>query len=252
MTRLFTVTGQAQGGELAAEQIATALAASESGFVLGVATGSSPESTWKALAARTPALNLSAVRAFALDDYWDIPADHPESYQKVVNRQVTRTLRLNPQLVRVPGDDGKDAQGPQRYEQAIRATGGIDLQVLGIGRNGHIGFNEPGSSLASRCRVTRLSEETRKDNSRFFATLEDVPTYCITQGIGTIMEARRLLLLAYGPDKAQALAAALEGPVTSAVPASALQLHPDLTVIADESAASQLRRTGNHRAAETS
>ncbi|RJN31793.1 glucosamine-6-phosphate deaminase [Nesterenkonia natronophila] len=252
MTRLFVVTGQEQGGDLAAEEIARALAATESGFVLGVATGSSPESTWRALAARKPPVDLSAVRAFALDEYWDLPADHPESYKEVIHRQITRPLGLNPQLVRVPGDDGKDLRAAQRYEQAIRAAGGIDLQVLGIGRNGHIGFNEPGSSLDSRCRVTQLSEETRKANSRFFATVEDVPAYCITQGIGTITEARRLLLLAYGPEKAQALAAALEGPVTSAVPASALQLHPDLTVVADESAASQLRRTGSYGAAGTS
>lgn len=240
MTQLFVVPNQARGGELAAEEIARAITSSATGFVLGVATGSSPESTWTALAAHTTPESLVAVRAFALDEYWDIPKGHPESYQAVVDRQITRTLHLNPELVRVPGDDGKDREAPQRYEEAIRAAGGIDLQVLGIGRNGHIGFNEPGSSLASRCRITRLSEQTRQDNSRFFATIEDVPTSCITQGIGTIMEARRLVLLAYGSDKAKVLAAALEGPVTSGIPASAVQLHADVTIIADEAAASQI------------
>lgn len=252
MTRLFVVTTQAQGGELAAAQITAAIATKESGFVLGVATGSSPETTWKALAARPPKVGFGVVRAFALDEYWDLPEGHPQSYRAVVDRQITRMIHLNPELVRVPGDDGKDSQAPQRYEQDIRAAGGIDLQVLGIGRNGHIGFNEPGSSLDSRCRITQLSEQTRQDNSRFFAAQEDVPTYCITQGIGTIMEARRLLLLAYGSDKAAALAAALEGPVTSAVPASVLQLHPDAIVIADSAAASQLHDAGDYMVAEAS
>lgn len=246
MTQLFVVPNQVRGGQLAAEQIARAITSSAAGFVLGVATGSSPESTWTALAAHITPESLAAVRAFALDEYWDIPEGHPESYHAVVDRQITRTLHLNPELVRVPGDDGKDQEAPQRYEEDIRAAGGIDLQVLGIGRNGHIGFNEPGSSLASRCRITRLSEQTRRDNSRFFATIDDVPTSCITQGIGTIMEARRLVLLAYGSDKAKVLAAALEGPVTSGVPASAVQLHPDVTVIADEAAASQLHHARNY------
>ncbi|WP_150461870.1 glucosamine-6-phosphate deaminase [Nesterenkonia ebinurensis] len=249
MTELFVVSSQAEGGELAADRIAATMTSVGARFVLGVATGSTPQSIWRALAARCRSLDLSTVPAFALDEYWDIPEGHPESYQAVVEREITSPLGLNPQLVRVPGDDGKDSAAPSRYEQAIRAAGGITLQVLGIGRNGHIAFNEPGTSLASRCRIARLTQQTRRDNSRFFAAAEDVPSYCITQGIGTILEAERLVLAAYGLDKAHALAAALEGPVTSTVPASALQLHPGVTVIADAAAASQLKHAGNYLAA---
>lgn len=249
MTELFVVASPTEGGELAARQIAASMMSAGPKFVLGVATGSTPQSIWKALAARGQTLDFSTVRAFALDEYWDIAEGHPESYRAVVEREITGPLGLNPGQVRVPGDDGKDPETPSRYEATIRAAGGIDLQVLGIGRNGHIAFNEPGASLASRCRVARLTQQTRRDNARFFADPGEVPSYCITQGIGTILEARHLILAAYGPDKAEALAAALEGPVTSAVPASALQLHPEVTVIADGAASSRLKHTGNYLAA---
>lgn len=253
MTQLFVVATRTEGGELAAKEIASFITHAETPqpFVLGLATGSTPSSTWEALAASRAGLDLHSVRAFALDEYLDIATGHPESYRVVVEHRVVQTLGLTPELVRVPGDDGKDQQAPSRYEQAIRDAGGIDLQILGIGRNGHIAFNEPGSSLASRCRITRLTEHTRQDNSRFFDSIEDVPKYGITQGIGTILGARRLILLAYGQGKAEALAAALEGPVTSAVPASALQLHPDVTIVADEAAASKLNHSSNYLAIGT-
>lgn len=235
--RLHVVPDRAAAGAVAAREIAREVR-THPDLVLGVATGSTPVTTWAALAAC--GLDLTRVRAFALDEYLDIPDGHPESYSAVVEREIVRPLGLDPARVRTPGDDGKDAGAPERYERDIAAAGGVHLQILGIGRNGHIAFNEPGSSLASPCRVTRLAAQTRRDNARFFASLDDVPTHCITQGIGTILRARRLVLLAFGAQKADAVAAALEGPVTSTVPGSALQLHPDVTVILDGEAAAGL------------
>lgn len=245
---LHVVPDRAIAGGLVADRLAAAVAARPD-LVLGVATGSTPEPVWSALAAR--ALDLSRVRAFALDEYLDIAEDHPERYRAVVEREIVGPLGLDPALVRTPGDDGRDEAAPDRFERAIAAAGGVDVQVLGIGGNGHIAFNEPGSALDSRTRIAQLAEETRRDNARFFASMDDVPRRCITQGIGTILEARSVILLAFGSQKAGAIAAALEGPVTTAVPASALQLHPDVTVVVDDGAASSLRRTdpiGSERA----
>jgi glucosamine-6-phosphate deaminase len=150
--------------------------------------------------------------------------------------------------VRVPGDDGGTLSGAgARYEADIEAAGGVDLQILGIGRTGHIGFNEPGSSLASLTRVKTLTEQTRADNARYFATVDDVPTHCITQGLGTILRARHLVLLAFGEAKAAAVAAALEGPVSASTPGSVVQLHPTVTVIVDEAAGSQLAHADYYR-----
>jgi len=148
----------------------------------------------------------------------------------------------------VPGDDGGPIEGAGvRYEAAIAAVGGVDIQVLGIGRTGHIGFNEPGSSLASVTRVKTLTERTRLDNARFFDSLDDVPRHCLTQGLGTILRARHLLLFAFGESKAEAIAGAVEGPVSSSLPGSVIQLHPLVTVIVDEAAASQLRNADYYR-----
>lgn len=245
MTTVHIVTDAQEGGEVAARELARVIAARESP-VLGIATGSTPQTTWRALADR--GLDLGRARAFALDEYLDIADGHPESYRAVVDREVVAPLGMDRAHVRTPGDDGKDEDAPARYERDIAAAGGVDVQVLGIGTNGHIAFNEPGSSLASRTRIARLTEQTRRDNARFFDTPDDVPTLCITQGIGTILEARRIVLIAYGEGKAAAVAAALEGPVTAAVPGSALQLHRDVTVVLDQAAASSLRYAQTHLA----
>jgi glucosamine-6-phosphate deaminase len=182
------------------------------------------------------------VRGFALDEYVGLPEGHPESYRAVLTREVVAPLGLRPEFVRVPGDDGEPIFGVgERYEQAINAAGGIDLQILGIGSTGHGAFNEPGSSLASLTRVTTLTEQTRIDNARFFSSRDEVPTHCITQGLGTIMRARHLILLAFGEGKAKAMAGAVEGPVTSSLPGSTIQMHQHVTVIIDEAAASQLK-----------
>lgn len=158
-----------------------------------------------------------------------------------------RALGLTPELVRVPGDDGPIETAGERYERAIDDAGGVDLQVLGIGRTGHIGFNEPGSSFASLTRVKTLTQQTRIDNARFFDSVEDVPMHCITQGLGTILRARHLVLLAFGEAKAAAVVGAVEGAVTSSLPGSAIQLHRQVTVIVDEAAASGLAHADYYR-----
>jgi glucosamine-6-phosphate deaminase len=245
MAEVVIVADADAAGDVAADAIA-ALIARKPDAVLGLATGSTPLTTWRALAGRS--LDLSAVRGFALDEYVGLPAGHPESYRAVITREVVETLGLTPSLVRVPGDDGGPiATAGARYESDIRSAGGIDLQVLGIGRTGHIGFNEPGSSLASLTRVKTLTEQTRLDNARFFDSVDDVPIHCITQGLGTILRAEHLVLLAFGEAKAATVAAALEGPVSASTPGSVVQLHPTVTVILDEGAASQLEHADYYR-----
>ena len=245
MAEVVIVESVDEAGAIAADAIAS-LVEARPDAVLGLATGSTPLSTWRALASHS--LDLSAVRGFALDEYVGLPAGHPESYRAVITREVVEPLGLTPALVRVPADDGEPVSGAgERYERDILAAGGIDLQILGIGRTGHIGFNEPGSSLASLTRVKTLTEQTRIDNARYFPSIDDVPTHCITQGLGTILRARHLVLLAFGEAKAAAVAAALEGPVSASTPGSVVQLHPRVTVIVDEAAGSRLAHADYYR-----
>jgi glucosamine-6-phosphate deaminase len=245
VAEVVIVESDAEAGEIAASAI-SALVRERPDAVLGLATGSTPLTTWRALAAA--GTGLAAVRGFALDEYVGLPPGHPESYRAVITREVVEPLGLTPSLVRVPADDGGPISGAgERYEADIVAAGGIDLQILGIGRTGHIGFNEPGSSLASLTRVKTLAEQTRIDNARFFPSLDDVPTHCITQGLGTILRARHLVLLAFGSAKAAAVAAALEGPVSASTPGSVVQMHPRVTVIVDEAAGAQLEHADYYR-----
>jgi 6-phosphogluconolactonase/Glucosamine-6-phosphate isomerase/deaminase len=247
MAEVVIVGSPEEAGALAADRI-EALVRRTPDAVLGLATGSTPLPVWAAL--RDRGLDLSRVRGFALDEYLGLPPGHPESYRAVITREVVEPLGLDPELVHVPGDDGGPAEGAgARYERLIRDAGGVDLQILGIGRTGHIGFNEPGSSLASRTRVKTLTEATRVDNARFFPTLDDVPRHCLTQGLGTISDARELVLLAFGEAKAEAVAGAVEGPVSASLPGSVIQLHPEVTVLVDDAAASRLRYADYYRAA---
>jgi glucosamine-6-phosphate deaminase len=238
------IRADAEGAGAVAAEIVASLVAAKPTAVLGLATGSTPLVVYRRLAEKvTSGLDMGRVRAFALDEYVGLLEDHPESYRAVIGREVVEPLRLDPRLVAVPdGDPEGLATAGERYEAAIEAAGGVDVQILGIGTDGHIGFNEPGSSLASLTRVKTLSPETRRDNARFFASEQEVPRLCVTQGIGTILRARHLLLLAFGEQKAPIIAAAVEGPVTASVPASAIQLHPHVTVLLDEAAASRLDR----------
>jgi glucosamine-6-phosphate deaminase len=213
--------------------------------VLGLATGSTPLGIWLALAAR--GADLSNVRGFALDEYVGLPDGHPQSYRSVITREVVEPLGLDPDRVMVPGHLGPIETAGDDYERAIRAAGGVDLQVLGIGTDGHIGFNEPGSSFESLTRVKTLTRQTREDNARFFDSVDEVPVNCITQGLGTIRRAKHLVLLAFGEAKAKAIAAAVEGPVTASAPGSAIQLHPHVTVLVDGGAASELANVEYYR-----
>lgn len=244
MAEVVIVESADAAGEVAADAIEH-LVRRNPAAVLGLATGSTPLTTWRALASR--GLDLSRVRGFALDEYVGLPPGHPESYRSVITREVVEPLGLTPSLVRVPADSGPIETAGADYEAAIEEAGGVDLQILGIGRTGHIGFNEPGSSFASLTRVKTLTEQTRRDNARFFASPEDVPQHCITQGLGTILRARHLVLLAFGESKAEALAGAVEGPLTASLPGSAVQLHPRVTVIVDEAAASRLVHADYYR-----
>jgi glucosamine-6-phosphate deaminase len=235
-------------GELAAAAIAD-LVARKPDAVIGVATGSTPLPVYEALQRRREqGLSLDRARICQLDEYVGLPAGHPESYREVVRREVLDRLGIGDD--RFMGPDGSAADVVQAcadYERTLAAAGGVDLQLLGIGTDGHIGFNEPISSFGSRTRVKTLTRQTRVDNARFFASLDEVPQHVLTQGIGTIMEARHLILLATGESKAEAVALAVEGPLAAIVPASVLQLHPHATVILDEAAASRLKLADYYR-----
>ncbi|MDG4857510.1 glucosamine-6-phosphate deaminase [Streptomyces sp. T-3] len=232
------------GGELIAEAMA-ALLRRKPDALLGVATGSTPLPIYEALTAKVSGGDVDASRAriCQLDEYVGLPAGHPEAYRATVLRQVVEPLGLSEASFMGPDGGAEDVQAAcLAYDKALAEAGGVDLQILGIGTDGHIGFNEPCSSLASRTRIKTLVEQTRIDNARFFDNdIEQVPHHVITQGIGTILEARHLVLLATGEGKADAIAQTVEGPVASLVPASALQLHPHATVVVDEAAASKLK-----------
>lgn len=211
--------------------------------VIGVATGSSPVALYESLAQRVRdgRLDLARASAFALDEYVGLPPGHPESYAEVIRKTVTEPLRMNPSNVHTPNGFADDIeQAAKDYEQAIVDAGGVDVQILGVGSNGHIGFNEPTSSLASPTRIKTLTATTRQDNARFFDSIDDVPHHCLTQGLGTIMRAAQVVLVAQGEHKADAVAALVEGPVTARWPGSVLQLHPHATVVVDSAAASGL------------
>ena len=218
--------------------------------VLGLATGSSPLPVYDELErlVREEGLDFSRVTGFALDEYVGLPAGHPESYREVIRRDFADRVGLDPARMHSP--DGGAADLPAAcaaYEDEIRAAGGIDLQILGIGSDGHIGFNEPGSSLASRTRIKTLTEQTRRDNARFFGSPAEVPHHVVTQGVGTIMEARHVVLVATGATKAEAVHGLVEGPVTAMCVASVLQFHPHATVIVDNAAASTLKLADYYR-----
>ncbi len=243
------------GGELTAEAMAQLLR-HKPDALLGVATGATPLPVYQALAVKVSSgrVNASRARIAQLDEYVGLPAGHPESYRSVLRREVLQPLGIGMDAFMGPDGTAEDVQSAcEAYDEALAAAGGVDLQLLGIGTDGHIGFNEPCSSLASRTRIKTLTRQTRIDNARFFdGDIEQVPHHVITQGIGTILEARHLVLFATGAGKADAVAATVEGPVAAVCPASALQLHPHATVVVDESAATQLKLAGYFRHAYAS
>lgn len=212
--------------------------------VLGMATGSTPLGLYQELVRlhREEGLDFTQVTTFNLDEYVGLRPKHPQSYHHFMHENFFRHVNIAPSSIYIPsGTTSNYRSFCEWYERRIEECGGIDVQLLGIGSDGHIAFNEPGSSLSSRTRLKTLARSTIEDNSRFFEHADDVPIYAITMGVGTILEARTLLLLGSGANKAAAVAAMVEGPVTSMTTASALQLHPSANVLLDESAAAQLK-----------
>ena len=212
--------------------------------VLGLATGSTPLGLYRELARmhKDEGLDFSHVRTFNLDEYVGLPPDHPQSYHYFMDENLLKAVNIEPQNIHIPSGTTSNYEAfCQWFEDRIDECGGIDLQILGIGADGHIAFNEPGSSLGSRTRIKTLSEQTINDNARFFDRKEDVPIYAITMGVGTILEAQRLMMLVNGSNKAEAIADAIEGPVSCMCTASALQMHPDSVIFMDDEAAGKLK-----------
>jgi glucosamine-6-phosphate deaminase len=239
-------------GELArlAADAVEGLVRSDPEAVLGLATGSSPLAVYDELVRRhKEGLSFARARAFMLDEYVGLSADHPERYRNVIEKEFASRVDLAPGAVQ--GPDGLAADLPAAcaaYEASITDAGGVDLQILGIGTDGHIAFNEPGSSLASRTRIKTLTKQTREDNARFFGgSVDDVPRHCLTQGLATIMSARHLVLLASGRAKAEAVHQLVEGPISAMWPATIMQLHPHATVLVDDAAASRLQLADYYR-----
>ncbi|RDH79631.1 glucosamine-6-phosphate deaminase [Mycolicibacterium moriokaense] len=237
-------------GSIAADAICALLGAKPTA-VLGLATGSSPLAIYDELARRCDAGSVSfkRARAFTLDEYVGLPADHPQRYRNVIEDVFVSRVDFAPGAVE--GPDGLAADIPAAcaaYENAISAAGGVDLQIVGIGTDGHIAFNEPGSSLASRTRIKTLTRQTRVDNARFFDDdVDAVPTHCLTQGLATIMAARHVILVATGRSKAEAVHHLVEGAVSALWPATILQHHPHVTVLLDEPAARRLQLVDYYR-----
>lgn len=236
--------------EIAADAV-DALVRERPDAVLGLATGSSPLKVYDELARRHEhdGLSFARARAFMLDEYVGLPADHPERYRNVIETEIASRVDFAPGAVQ--GPDGNAADLPAAcaaYEAAIAEAGGVDLQILGIGTDGHIAFNEPGSSLASRTRIKTLTAQTREDNARFFGDdVDQVPRHCLTQGLATIMSARHLVLLATGKGKAEAVHQLVEGPISALWPATIMQMHPHATVLVDDAAASRLQLADYYR-----
>ncbi|MDD5091848.1 MAG: glucosamine-6-phosphate deaminase [Candidatus Wallbacteria bacterium] len=231
-------------------QIVCELVRKQPDSVLGLATGSTPMALYERLIEKhkTNGVSFSSVTTFNLDEYVGLDPQHPQSYRYFMNKNLFEHIDIKPQNTHIPPGnlDNPLAAGPQ-YEDQIRQAGGIDLQILGIGANGHIGFNEPTSSLGSRTRIKTLTKKTIDDNSRFFAQDEFQPYLAVTMGIATIMESKRIILLATGWKKAEAVAETVEGPVCALCPASALQWHPCTSMILDTAAASLLKHTAYYK-----
>jgi len=217
------------------------IVASKPDCVLGLATGSSPIGLYQRMIKDhlDNGTTYTAVRTVNLDEYLGLPKSHPESYYSFMHTNLFSGLDIPASSIRLP-EDGPDKilQGAL-YDELLNSLD-IDLQLLGLGSNGHIGFNEPGTPLDSTTHVVELKESTRRDNARFFASIDEVPTHAITMGVASILKARQILVVASGSNKAEAVAAMINGPQTTDVPASALQLHPDVIVVVDKAAAQKL------------
>ncbi|MGD8151050.1 glucosamine-6-phosphate deaminase [Ornithinimicrobium sp. Y1694] len=237
-------------GRLGGQAIAD-LVSARPGAVLGLATGSSPRPVYADVLRRVDAdeVSLKGVSTFSLDEYVGLPEDHPVSYRAEIRRVFTDAAGIPADRVHTPRASADDVEAAaQAYEDAIRDAGGIDLQLVGLGTEGHIAFNEPGSSLASRTRIKTLTEQTRSDNARFFdGDVSAVPHHCLTVGLATILDTRHVIVIATGESKAKAVAQLVEGAVSARWPATVLQAHPHVTVLLDEAAASGLELADYYR-----
>ena len=246
------VTDYEAMSERAAERIAGRINAKPDS-VIGFATGSTPIGLYKSLINRhrNGELDFSQLTSFNLDEYVGLDSDHEQSYYRFMFEQLFSHVNIDKNRIHIPDGMVNDIEAYcSWYESEIEKRGGLDVQILGIGANGHLGFNEPGSSLGSRTRRVTLTDVTVNDNARFFDHPGDVPRHAVTMGIGTILEAKSLLLLASGAGKAEAIRNSLEGPITAMVPGTALQWHPDVHIIIDEAAASALTYSHHHGIAE--
>lgn len=213
--------------------------------VLGLATGSTPVGAYRQLIEKHEAgdLDFSRIHSVNLDEYKGLSGDHDQSYRYFMNHNLFDHVNIDKANTNVPNGLAEDPEAEcKRYNHVIEEEGGIDLQLLGIGNNGHIGFNEPCDVFEKGTHVVTLTEETRQSNARFFTSIDEVPTHALTMGVGNIMSAKKVLLLASGEGKAKALYESCFGPVTPQVPASVLQLQSDVVVIADEAALSLIRK----------
>ncbi len=221
--------------------------------VLGLATGGTMTPVYERLlaASQNGRVSFQAVSTFNLDEYVGVKASSEHSYRYFMDKSFFESTDIDRCRTHLPDGCAEDLRAEcEQYEGLIEQAGGIDLQLLGIGSDGHIGFNEPGSSLSSRTRVKTLTKQTRLDNSRFFAAPEDVPYSAITMGVGTIMDARQIVLLATGKNKAIAVRATVEGPLSAMVTASVLQWHPNALIVLDQDAASELENVADYLTAE--
>lgn len=212
--------------------------------VFGLAGGSSQLGLYRELIRmhREEGLDFSGVRTFNLDEYVGLPLEHPCSYHSIMHQNFFAHINIRPENTHLPNGMSSDIEVEcQRYEDAIQEAGGLDFQMLGLGADGHIGFNEPTSSLASRTRLKALTEKTRYDRTPFFGAVDKVPRHVITMGVGTIMDARKVLLMAFGDKKKRVIAKVIEGPLTAMVPASVMQYHVKAKVVVDEAAAQSLK-----------
>jgi glucosamine-6-phosphate deaminase len=250
--RVIVETNQAGVSRKAADFVAD-LVRRRPTCVLGLATGGTPLGMYNELIRmhREEGLDFSRVVTFNLDEYVGLAGTHPQSYRHFMQHHFFDHVNIDPRDTHVPDGRALDFEAYcEQYEKMILEEGGIELQVLGIGSDGHIAFNEPGSSLGSRTRLKTLTSETVRDNARFFASEQEVPRLAITMGVGTILESRQCLLLACGESKARAVRDTIEGPITAQVTASALQLHRDVIAIVDEEAARLLERRDYYREVE--
>ncbi|HEX7349890.1 glucosamine-6-phosphate deaminase [Brachybacterium sp.] len=248
---IHIVADAAAGAHVVADVFTRTLQeAGESGAVLGLATGSSPVPAYAELIRRhrEDGLSFARSRAFLLDEYVGLPAGHEQSYHRFIRENFTAHIDIDDAAVVSPDGASSDPVGEAAsYDRRIGEAGGVDLQILGIGSNGHIAFNEPGSSLSSRTRVVGLTRSTIEDNARYFSSAQEVPLRALSQGLGTILEARRIVLTASGEGKAEAVGKLVEGAISARWPATALQMHPDVTVVVDEAAASRLELADFYR-----